>query len=96
MDVARLLRLIALRLTAIGALLVVEGAGGQALHLRAERAAGGACRRGALLGLLIGLVSSLLGVAGGELMISTLSFVFGLDIRAAAGRRSCPSCRPTR
>lgn len=34
-------------------------------------------------GLLIGLVSSLLGVAGGELIIPTLVFAFGVDIRVA-------------
>lgn len=36
-----------------------------------------------LSGLGIGLVSSLLGVAGGELLIPTLLFLFGLEIRAA-------------
>ena len=36
-----------------------------------------------LFGLVIGLVSSLLGVAGGELIIPTLLFAFGADIRAA-------------
>jgi uncharacterized membrane protein YfcA len=34
-------------------------------------------------GLGIGLVSSLLGVAGGELLIPTLMFVFGVEIRTA-------------
>lgn len=38
---------------------------------------------GVLLGLGIGLVSSLLGVAGGELIIPTLVFAFGADIRVA-------------
>ncbi len=36
-----------------------------------------------LLGLGIGLVSSLLGVAGGELIIPTFIFAFGADIKAA-------------
>ena len=36
-----------------------------------------------LFGLGIGLVSSLLGVAGGELIIPTLLFAFGADIKAA-------------
>jgi uncharacterized protein len=36
-----------------------------------------------VFGLLIGLVSSLLGVAGGELIIPTLVFVFGAGIKAA-------------
>lgn len=35
------------------------------------------------IGLGIGLVSSLLGVAGGELIIPVLVFAFGADIRAA-------------
>ena len=37
----------------------------------------------AALGLGIGIVSSLLGVAGGEIIIPTLVFVFGLDIKLA-------------
>lgn len=36
-----------------------------------------------LCGLFVGLVSSLLGVAGGELIIPTLVFVFGADIKTA-------------
>jgi uncharacterized membrane protein YfcA len=36
-----------------------------------------------LLGLGIGLVSSLLGVAGGELLIPSLMFIFGADIKTA-------------
>ena len=38
---------------------------------------------GVLFGLGIGLVSSLLGVAGGELLIPTLVFGFGADIKTA-------------
>lgn len=36
-----------------------------------------------LFGLAVGLVSSLLGVAGGELIIPTLVFAFGVDIKTA-------------
>src|SRR5919107_2863928 len=36
-----------------------------------------------LFGLASGLVSSLLGVAGGELVIPTLLFAFGADVKAA-------------
>jgi len=36
-----------------------------------------------VIGLGIGLVSSLLGVAGGELIIPTFVFVFGVDIKLA-------------
>ncbi len=38
---------------------------------------------GLTFGLVIGTVSSLLGVAGGELIIPTLVFAFGADIRTA-------------
>ena len=38
---------------------------------------------GILIGIGIGLVSSVLGVAGGELLIPTLIFIFGADIRTA-------------
>jgi len=38
---------------------------------------------GILFGLAIGLVSSLLGVAGGELIIPTMVFAYGLDIKTA-------------
>jgi uncharacterized membrane protein YfcA len=38
---------------------------------------------GFLAGLVIGTVSSLLGVAGGELIIPTLVLLFGLDIKLA-------------
>ncbi|MGI9049678.1 MAG: TSUP family transporter [Rubrobacteraceae bacterium] len=37
----------------------------------------------ALFGLAVGLVSSLLGVAGGELIIPILVFAFGVDIKTA-------------
>lgn len=38
---------------------------------------------GLVAGMLIGVVSSLLGVAGGELIIPTLVIAFGVDIKAA-------------
>jgi uncharacterized membrane protein YfcA len=38
---------------------------------------------GAAAGLLIGIVASLLGVAGGELLIPTLVLLFGVDIKLA-------------
>lgn len=48
----------------------------------------------ALLGLAIGLVSSLLGVAGGELIIPSLVFAFGVDI-VLAGTSSVLISLPT-
>lgn len=38
---------------------------------------------GAVIGIAVGLVSSLLGVAGGELLIPALILVFGADIKTA-------------
>ncbi|MGQ9928186.1 MAG: sulfite exporter TauE/SafE family protein [Chloroflexaceae bacterium] len=38
---------------------------------------------GVLFGLMIGLVSSMLGVAGGELIIPTLIFAYGAEIKVA-------------
>src|SRR5215213_6580535 len=38
---------------------------------------------GVTFGLAIGLVSSLLGVAGGEIIIPTLVFAYGVDIKTA-------------
>lgn len=83
LDPAALTRLIAVLLLGIALLLAVEAAAGDALHLRL--APGGAARPllGAVAGIGIGLASSLLGVAGGELIIPTLVFGFGMDIKAA-------------
>lgn len=79
----RLLPLIGFSLLGISALLVVETvyAGSTALHLPAD----GVVRASVavLAGLLVGTVSSMLGVAGGELIIPILIFVFGSDIRTA-------------
>lgn len=83
LDAVRLTRLIALLLAAIGALLLIEGLAGQALAVAAEPGGWWRVPVGLALGLVIGLVSSLLGVAGGELIIPTLILLFGLDIRAA-------------
>ena len=38
---------------------------------------------GFALGIIIGFVSSILGVAGGELLIPTMMFIFGADIKTA-------------
>lgn len=82
-DAVRLTRVIAVLLAGIGTLLLVEAIAGEALHLGAEPGGWWRAPAGAVAGVVIGLVSSLLGVAGGELIIPTLIFGFGLDIRAA-------------
>jgi uncharacterized membrane protein YfcA len=79
----RLIQIIAILLAALGALLLAEVVWpfqGDGL-IPADTALAFAI--GVTLGLGIGLVSSLLGVAGGELLIPTMMFVFGADIRTA-------------
>ncbi len=46
---------------------------------------------GVIAGLIIGLVSSILGVAGGELIIPTLVLLFGIDIKLAGSLSLCIS-----
>jgi uncharacterized membrane protein YfcA len=78
----RLERAIAVLLMAIGLLLIGERflpAGLPAL----VPAAGWQIVAGVVLGLCIGTASTFLGVAGGELLIPTLIFVFGADIGTA-------------
>jgi len=78
-----LVRLIAGLLAAIGVLLLAEAM----FHFQAGRILPGGPPLsfivGVAIGLGIGLVSSVLGVAGGELLIPTLIFIFGADIRTA-------------
>lgn len=79
----RLVRIIGFLLVSIGGLLLWEAIfpfryaslmpTGAVVHLFA----------GTAIGIGIGLVSSVLGVAGGELLIPTLIFIFGADIRTA-------------
>jgi uncharacterized protein len=78
-----LLRIIAALLFGIALLLGFEIWAGEAFVLL--RIDGAAARPIAAIaiGIGIGLVSSLLGVAGGELIIPTLTYVFGFDIRSA-------------
>jgi uncharacterized membrane protein YfcA len=80
---ALLERVIAGLLAAIAALLGIEAAAGDTLL--GPLAAGDApvAIAGLSLGLAIGVASSLLGVAGGELLVPTFVFVFGADIKTA-------------
>jgi uncharacterized membrane protein YfcA len=80
---AQLIKTIAVLLAGIGLLMLVEVffpfqyAAPVPPDVTAHLAAG------FIIGIGIGLVSSMLGVAGGELLIPTLIFVFGADIRTA-------------
>lgn len=80
---AQLVKNIAAMLAVLGALLLVEVAFPfRQLHALPDDAAVHVAV-GFAVGIGIGLVSSMLGVAGGELLIPTLMFVFGADIRVA-------------
>jgi uncharacterized membrane protein YfcA len=83
MSARRLSTAMACLLAALGVLLLVEaffpfsdaGFAVQSPHWR--------LLAGVFAGLGVGIVSSMLGVAGGELLIPVLVFVFGADIRIA-------------
>lgn len=79
----RLERSIAMLLVAIGALLVAERFLPHGLPALVPMDAAWQVPAGLLLGLCIGTASTFLGVAGGELLIPTLIFVFGADILTA-------------
>jgi uncharacterized membrane protein YfcA len=73
--------LMATLLTALGLLLLVEAFvpfDNAALTAESAFVRGLA---GVLIGFGVGVVSSMLGVAGGELLIPALVFLFGADIR---------------
>jgi uncharacterized protein len=79
----RLERAIAVLLMAIGALLIGERFLPSGLPPLVPPEAGVQIAVGVILGLCIGTVAIFLGVAGGELLIPTLIFVFGTDIHTA-------------
>jgi len=79
----RLERTIAVLLMAIGLLLVVERYLPLGLHGLVPAVPLWQVLGGLALGACIGCVSTFLGVAGGELIIPTLIFVFGADIHVA-------------
>jgi uncharacterized protein len=78
---ATLYRVIALLLAGVAALLLF----GHDPHQSAPALASGDLQRvaGVAAGFLIGIVASLLGVAGGELLIPTLVLLFGVEIKLA-------------
>jgi uncharacterized membrane protein YfcA len=76
-----LYRFIAVLLVAMAAVLLIgHGAGGAGHPMF-----GGALQMiaGVIAGFAIGVVASLLGVAGGELLIPTLILLFGVDVKLA-------------
>jgi uncharacterized membrane protein YfcA len=79
----RLERAIAILLMAIGLLLIGERFLPAGLPALVPAEAGAQIVAGIVLGLCIGTASTFLGVAGGELLIPTLIFVFGADIHTA-------------
>ncbi|PSB25551.1 sulfite exporter TauE/SafE family protein [Chlorogloea sp. CCALA 695] len=76
-------QLILVLLVVIGLALIVEGFLPQEIPGLLPAALLWRVVAGILFGLAIGLVSSLLGVAGGELIIPTLVFAFDADIKTA-------------
>lgn len=79
----RLERAVATLLAVIGVILILEAflpANSAGLMPRDPVALAAS---GLALGLAIGVVAALLGVAGGELLIPTMLFVYGADIRTA-------------
>ena len=80
---ARLERTILVLLLAIGIALIGEGFLPRTERALLPDAVTVWIVAGVLFGLGIGLVSSLLGVAGGEVIIPTLVFAYGVDIKTA-------------
>ena len=76
-------RAIAILLMAIGVLLIGERFLPASLPALMPPEPGAQIIAGIALGLCIGTASTFLGVAGGELLIPTLIFVFGADIHIA-------------
>ncbi len=79
----RLMATISVLLMGISGLLVAEAAASTSLSVELPDQWGTRVACGLLAGLLVGAVSSLLGVAGGELIIPSLILLFGADLRTA-------------
>jgi uncharacterized protein len=84
-------RVILVLLVSIGCALIVEGFLPQEVPGLLPSALPWRLMAGVLFGLAIGLVSSLLGVAGGEMIIPTMVFAFGADIKTAGTASLCIS-----
>jgi uncharacterized membrane protein YfcA len=80
---ARLERTILVLLLVVGVALIVEGFLPQTKRALLPNAVTVWVVAGVLFGLGIGLISSLLGVAGGEVIIPTLVFAYSADIKTA-------------
>jgi uncharacterized protein len=83
MSNQRLERIILILLVCIGTALIIEGVLPQGFRSALPDQVILWIGAGFIFGLGIGLVSSLLGVAGGELIIPTMVFAFGADIKTA-------------
>lgn len=79
----RVIPLIGGLLVAIAALLVLETVFAGASHLTLPQDQTVRALAAVVAGTMVGAVSSMLGVAGGELIIPILIFIFGADIRTA-------------
>lgn len=79
----RLEQVILVFLVLIGSLLIIEGFLPAQLPALVPDDPVWQVATGVLFGLVIGLVSSMLGVAGGELIIPTLIFAYGAEIKVA-------------
>ena len=82
-SAAQLERAILVLLLLIGGILIVEGFLPETIPALLPPSVGWRALAGLLFGLAIGLVSSLLGVAGGEVIIPTLILAYGVDVKTA-------------
>lgn len=82
-SAAQLEQAILVLLLLIGLILIVEGFLPAEIPALLPLALGWRVAAGIFFGLAIGLVSSLLGVAGGEVIIPTLILAYGLDVKTA-------------
>jgi uncharacterized membrane protein YfcA len=94
LPVRTLTTLIAWLLLALAALLVLDAVLSHDGVVLISSDVGIRALTGIGLGLIIGLISSLLGVAGGELIIPILVIMFGVDV-ASAGTASLLISMPT-